>query len=182
MRGRSLKTWASFFPCAALCASFGFAPIAMAQSTWQPGHADIGFGRPADKQWLHLVSSPDVTVKAGEKNGRQKIALRFAIQSGLHINSHTPRSRFLIPTTLTLDGTTGVEISKIEYPQSADYHFEFSPNEAVSVYTGEFPVTVQLVASPGRHILHGRLRYQACDDRTCNPPKFLPLTLEVTAK
>lgn len=152
-----------------------------AQSGWQPEHTGIGFGQAADHQFLRMVSSPEINLKSGAAQ-RQPLVLRFVIQNGLHINSHNPRSRFLIPTVLTLDSSPGIAIARIEYPSGADYHFDFSPKESVSVYTGGFPVYVHLRAERGRHSLHGQLRYQACDNRTCNPPKSLPLTLDITAK
>lgn len=166
------------FACAAVAI-----PSVMAQSTWQPGHAGIGFAPPQGKQWVQMVSSPDLAVKVGKRvRSQQSVELRFVIQSGLHINSHTPRSRFLIPTTLTLNQPAGVEIANIKYPSGVDYHFHFSPKDALSVYTGEFGVLVHIHARPGNYALHGQLHYQACDDRTCNPPKTLPITLNVTAE
>ncbi len=179
--------WQSFLRTAAFRLFVGCAlcwlPTAMAQSAWQPGHAGIGFAQPHAKQWVQLVSSPELTVKASKQaRNQQTVELRFVIQTGLHINSHTPHSQFLIPTTLTLDQPTGLKIAKVEYPQGVDYRFRFSPKDAVSVYTGEFGVLVQVRASPGQHTLHGELHYQACDDRTCNPPRTLPLTLNLAAR
>lgn len=179
--------WRMFLSHVALGLVLGCAAVAipsvMAQSSWQPGHAGIGFGPTQGKQWVQMVSSPDLAVKAGKRaRGQQDAELRFVIQNGLHINSHTPHSRFLIPTTLTLNQPAGVEIANIKYPTGVDYHFRFSPKDALSVYTGEFGVLVQVHARPGNYALHGQLHYQACDDRTCNPPKTLPITLNVTAK
>ncbi len=155
----------------------------VAQSAWQPGHASIGFGQPQEKQSVQMVSSPDVDLKAPISAGsQQKVALRFVIQTGLHINSHSPHSQFLIPTMLTLDRSAGVEIAKVNYPPGVDYHFSFAPKDAVSVYTDQFGVLLQVHAKPGRYSLHGQLRYQACDDRACNPPRTLPVTLNVTAR
>ncbi len=151
---------------------------AISQSSWQPGHAGIGFGQPQTKQWVQLVSSPAVSLKSG----RGEIALRFQIQNGLHINSHAPHSSFLIPTALTLDAPAGVQISKIEYPQGNDYALRFAPKDPLSVYTGEFGLLIRVHARPGQYQLHGSLRYQACDERACNPPKTLPLTLNLIAR
>ena len=129
---------------------------AMGQSGWQPGPRGIGFGAPKSKQWVQMVSSPQVAVKATASTATPKdVELRFTIQQGLHINSHTPHSEFLIPTTLTLDKTPGVEIAKVDYPQGVDYHFQFSPKDALSVYTGEFAVVVRLHARAG-HYAHAR--------------------------
>ena len=122
--------FASGIACAGVC---------LGQSGWQPGPRGIGFGAPKSKQWVQMVSSPQVAVKATASTATPKdVELRFTIQQGLHINSHTPHSEFLIPTTLTLDKTPGVEIAKVDYPQGVDYHFQFSPKDALSVYTGEF--------------------------------------------
>ncbi len=171
----------SFFSGALLACVMGGLP-ALAQTAWQPGHAGIGFAQPQGKQWVQMVSSPQLAVKAGARAEHQDLTLRFVIQTGLHINSHTPHSQFLIPTTLALDGPVGVKISKIEYPPGVDYRFQFSPKDALSVYTGEFSLLVPVRARAGRYTLHGRLRYQACDARSCNPPQTLPLALDVTAR
>jgi hypothetical protein len=158
---------------ACACASIG-------QSAWQPAPHGIGFGAPKSKQWVQMVSSPQVAVKATSP-GPVDVELRFVIEQGLHINSHTPHSEFLIPTTLTLDKTLGVEIAQVKYPQGVDYHFEFSPKDALSVYTGEFAVVVRLHARAGHYAMHGQLHYQACDNKACNPPQTLPIQMDLTA-
>ncbi len=168
---------------AALGLALGCTVPVVAQSAWQPGHASIGFGQPKQKQSVQMVSSADMIVGASLHNGRpQDLALRFVIRTGLHINSHNPHSQFLIPTTLMLDRSAGVEIAKVNYPPGVDYHFTFAPKDAVSVYTDEFGVLVQVHARPGHYSLHGQLHYQACDDRACNPPTTLPVTFNVTAR
>ncbi len=154
----------------------------VAQSAWQPGPHGIGFGQPKSKQWVQMVSPTELAVTASQAGKHDTMELRFSIQQGLHINSHTPHSQFLIPTKLTLDKTQGLQISQIEYPQGVDYHFQFDPNDALSVYTGEFGVMVRLHTHPGHYVLHGNLHYQACDNRACNPPETLPIQLDVTAK
>ena len=166
-----------------LAAGTVFAGDLAAQSAWQPGPRGIGFGAPKSKQWVRMVSSPQIAVKASAPASAPKdIELRFLIQDGLHINSHTPHSQFLIPTALTLDKTAGVQVARVDYPQGVDYHFQFSPKDTLSVYTGEFSVLVRLHAQAGHYTMHGQLRYQACDNRACNPPKTLPLQLDVTAR
>lgn len=160
----------------------GCAISAAAQSSWQPGHAGIGFSQPQLKQWVQMVSSPDFSISASSHSSApQALPVRFVIQTGLHINSHTPHSPYLIPTTLTLDQPAGIKIARVEYPVGMDYRFQFSPKDPLSVYTGEFGLLVQVHAPPGHYILHGLLHYQACDNRACNPPKSLPVTLNVTA-
>lgn len=176
LAGKSALTWM-------LAAGMACATAMMAQSDWQPSPRGIGFGQPKSRQWVQMVSSPQIAVKAAAPaNDPKDVELRFTIQDGLHINSHTPHSHFLIPTTLTLDPTTGVRIAQVEYPKGVDYHFQFSPKDALSVYTGDFALLVGVHARAGHYTLLGQLHYQACDDRTCNPPQTLPLRLDVTAK
>lgn len=164
-----------------MAASIACLSAIMAQSAWQPGPRGIGFGQQKPKQWVQLASSPRISIKAAA-TARTNVELRFRIQDGLHINSHTPHSSFLIPTALTLDTTSGVQIAQIDYPKGVDYHFQFSPRDALSVYTGEFAVQIHLRTRAGRYMIHGHLHYQACDDRTCNPPRTLPVQLEITAR
>lgn len=156
---------------------------ARAQSAWQPDHKGIGFAPAPAKQWVQMASSPELTVQASKSGGAQGSAeLRFLINPGLHINSHTPNSKYLIPTDLKLDAPPGVQIGSIEYPQGVNYHLRFLPKETLSVYTGQFAVLVHVAARPGHYTLHGALRYQSCDDQACNPPRTLPLTLDLTAR
>jgi len=35
-------------------------------------------------------------------------------------------------------------------------------------------------ASPGKYKVHGQLKYQACNDRSCFPPKLAPVEFEVS--
>lgn len=166
-----------------LIAGIACAGASMGQSGWQPGPRGIGFGAPKSKQWVQMVSSPQVAVKASTRAATPRdVELRFTIQQGLHINSHTPHSQFLIPTTLTLQKTPGVEIARVDYPQGVDYHFQFSPKDALSVYTGGFAVVLRMHAHAGHYAMRGQLHYQACDDRACNPPQTLPVQLDVTAQ
>ena len=45
-----------------------------------------------------------------------------------------------------------------------------------------FTVKVPVVAAAGEHTVDGSLRYQACDNAACYPPKSLPVQVVVTAK
>jgi Disulphide bond corrector protein DsbC len=165
--------------------AIGIAPAAsmIAQSSWQPGHESIGFGQPQGKQWVQMVSPQRLEVKSGGNADQPaELVLRFVIDTGLHINSHTPHSQYLIPTTLTLNAPAGIAVSKVDYPQGVDYHLAFDPNDALNVYTGAFGLLVDVRASRGEYVLQGHLRYQACDNRACNPPKNLPVTLNVSVQ
>jgi hypothetical protein len=111
------------------------------------------------------------------------VNLNFRVPHGYHINSNLPKSEFLIPTALKMDLPTDIILGKIEYPAGDDRSFPFSPDEKLSVYSGDFTIAVAVhplhSVVPGKYIMHGVLRYQACDNAACYPPKSLPVSFEV---
>jgi hypothetical protein len=111
------------------------------------------------------------------------VDLNFRVPPGYHINSNTPKSEFLIPTALKMDLPTDIILGKIEYPVGEDASFPFSPDEKLSVYSGDFTIAVAVhplkSVVPGKYVMHGVLRYQACDNAACYPPKNLPVSFEV---
>lgn len=130
------------------------------------------------KQYV-TVAAEEQVVKAGKKS---VIELRFKVGEGFHVNSHTPKSELLIPTNLTLKPAVGVTASAPEYPAGTSYSFSFEPNEKLDVYTGTFAVKIPVVAEAGSHTVDAVLRYQACDNAACYPPKSLPVEFVVNAK
>src|SRR5690348_14563179 len=114
------------------------------------------------------------------------VELDFRVKQGFHINSNHPNSAYLIPTALKLDAPTDIAIGKIDYPQGRNLSFAFAPDEKLNVYSGDFAVKVTVhplhTAMPGKYNVRGQLRYQACDDRACYPPRNLPVRFEVQIK
>lgn len=111
------------------------------------------------------------------------VSLHFRVASGFHINSNTPKSEFLIPTTLRMDAPTDIAITKLSYPAGSEMSFPFAPDEKLDVYSGDFTVTLAVrplhTVVPGKYAIHGELKYQACDNAACYPPKKLPVDFEV---
>jgi hypothetical protein len=122
-----------------------------------------------------------VTVVADKPSS---VELHFKVASGLHINSHTPRTDDLIPTTLKLPETSGVHVADTAFPAGEDLLFGAggSSTEKLSVYTDEFTVRAELVAPRGEHLVEGTLRYQACDNHACMPPHSIPVVFDVIAR
>ncbi len=127
-----------------------------------------------------LVSAPLTPITRGSAG---LVKLRFHISGGYHINSNKPKEEFLIPTVLKLDAPTDIAITKTTYPPGEDRAFDFDPNDELNVYTGDFTVTVGVRplrdVVQGKYAIHGSLKYQACDNRACYPPKTLPVDFEV---
>jgi Disulphide bond corrector protein DsbC len=110
------------------------------------------------------------------------LELRFHVMDGYHVNSHTPKSELLIPTALKLDVADGVKQGTLQYPAGKTYSFSFDPTEKLDVYAGDFTVKLPVVAAAGEHTVNGTLRYQACDNAACYPPKALPVQVLFSAK
>jgi hypothetical protein len=93
-----------------------------------------------------------------------------------------PKSELLLPTVLELSAADGVKAGVLVYPPGKVFTFDFDPTEKLDVYEGDFTVKLPVVARAGDHTLAGTLKYQACDDRACYPPKTLPVQIMFTAK
>ncbi len=141
------------------------------------------FGQESFSRKTPSVSMSPVSIPSIKRGQATILPLQFHVGSGFHINSNTPKQDYLIPTSLKLDPPTSIVIGRIEYPSGTDSSFSFAPDEKLSVYTGSFKVgvTVRPLASilPGKYAIRGELKYQACDNAACYPPKRLPVDFEV---
>jgi hypothetical protein len=108
--------------------------------------------------------------------------LHFRIGQGLHINSHAPKDEFLIPTELSIPEGAGVRLEAASYPAGTDFTLPLDPGSKLSVYTGEFVIQARIVAAAGNHLVEAKLRYQACDQNACMPPKTIPVAIDVIGK
>jgi hypothetical protein len=127
-----------------------------------------------------LSPSPVTTIPRGKPG---TVDLHFRVPDGFHVNSNTPKADYLIPTSLKLDPPTDIMIGKIIYPAGQETSFPFSPDEKLSVYGGDFTVSVGVrplaTVLPGTYSVRGQLKYQACDNASCYPPKQLPVEFVV---
>jgi Disulphide bond corrector protein DsbC len=128
-----------------------------------------------------VMSPPPLTTIPRGKQGT--VDLNFRVPFGFHVNSNTPKAEYLIPTSLKLDPPTDIMIGRITYPPGQEISFPFAPDEKLSVYGGDFSVSVAVrpLASvlPGKYSVRGQLKYQACDKASCYPPKQLPVEFEI---
>lgn len=120
-----------------------------------------------------------ITVPADKSS---PVVLHFRVAQGLHINSHTPKDEYLIPTTLSIPAASGVRLAAAVYPTGEDFTLPLDPNNKLSVYTGEFTIQTRIVATRGNHLVEANLRYQACDRNACMPPKTITVPIDVIAK
>jgi hypothetical protein len=111
------------------------------------------------------------------------VQLQFRIASGFHINSNQPKQEYLKKTELKLDAPTDIAVMKVAYPTGEDRSFPFDPDEKLNVYSGDFAVDVTVrplkTVLPAKYAVHGMLKYQACDNAACYPPKQMPISFEI---
>ena len=111
-------------------------------------------------------------------------ALKLQMQPGYHANSNAPNEEYLIPMRLTWN-PGAVEAVSVQYPKPLLEKADYS-DQPLSVFTGSFEIVTKLrraaKAAPGPGFVTGKLRYQACNDKMCLPPKTLdvrvPLLVE----
>jgi hypothetical protein len=166
-----------------------FASIAalalVVSATARLGHAQLGSAQlgsmdaPVKPRAYVVYAAEPQSVPAARS---ALLELRFQIVPGFHINSHTPTSHLLISTTLTLQPATGVKPGPLQYPAAQPYSFPFDPGNKLDVYAGAFIIRLPVVATPGDHAIAATLRYQACDNASCYPPRSIPVNIIFTAK
>jgi hypothetical protein len=119
-----------------------------------------------------------VRAKAGS-TVEAKVSLQ--LRQGYHVNSNTPSDDYLIPMKLTWNPGP-IEAAGVAYPKPLMEKYSFS-QKPLSVFSGSFELTsrfkVPASASVGPTSVSGKLRYQACNDSMCLPPKNLDVVLQV---
>jgi hypothetical protein len=104
-----------------------------------------------------------------------EVRLTAQLKSGYHVNSNTPSEDYLIPLRLTWDAKP-LEVAGVQYPKPVLERYEFA-DKPLSVFTGDFDIVTRFKvpanAPSGLGILVGKLRYQACSEKLCLPPRNL---------
>ena len=127
-----------------------------------------------------LLVTTTTEVKA-EKGGIYNVKLRLKIAAGWHINANPAGQANLIPTTLTVDTETPVEIVDVAYPKGRTAHFEFS-DESLNVYEGNLtlPLKLKLKSNREKNVqVTLKLTYQSCNETECLLPQTLDIPLDL---
>ncbi len=111
-----------------------------------------------------------------------RLAVVADIRAGWHVNSHTPKEDFLIPTEVKVKDVPGLKLSAVSYPKQLERKFAFS-EQKLAVYEGRtlfiVPGVVDAAAAPGPRTITAVLSYQPCNDNQCLPPATLTATLAI---
>jgi len=129
---------------------------------------------------LSIANSTRLTIQRG---GTADFSLKAELQPGFHVNSNMPGDDYLIPIKLTWNKDP-LEAEQVNYPKPQMEKLSFSTNP-ISVYTGTFEIGTHFKAPasamPGMAFMNGKLRYQACNNKECLPPRTVDVrvTLDI---
>lgn len=127
------------------------------------------------------TSAQSVTGSIGSVSRGKSVrgTIVLSIPGGLHVNSNRPSSEYAIPTSVRLT-TTGGRVSGVTYPRGKNRKFQFS-EDTINVYDGRvsFPFTLTVPAGYRGSSIKVRavVRYQACTNEVCYPPRNKEITL-----
>lgn len=99
--------------------------------------------------------------------------LVMTIPGGLHVNSNRPSSQYAIATTVRVTAA-GVRLGPVMYPRGKNRRFQFS-DEPINVYEGStvfrFAIRIPETFRGNTIRVRASVRYQACTDEVCYPPR-----------
>ncbi len=112
------------------------------------------------------------------RGSKARGAVTISIPAGLHVNSNRPSSQYAIATTVKVS-SPGATTSTVSYPRGANRKFDFS-EDTINVYEGtvRFPFAITVPKSFSGNVVKVRatVKYQACTNEVCYPPKTKDIT------
>jgi len=135
---------------------------------------------PLSAQTSGYLTTGEPQKVAGKRNEAVEARIPVSVRPGFHVNSNKPSDEYLIPLKLTWKSTGALEAGDVVYPKPSSEKYAFS-DKPLSVYTGNFvlsanfKIAANAPAGPGAAV--GQLRYQACNDKACFPPKTIEITV-----
>jgi Disulphide bond corrector protein DsbC len=127
----------------------------------------------------HLkVGQPSKAV--GKRSAEVQVRIPVSVDKGFHVNSNTPAEDYLIPLKLVWNPGGGLIGGDVTYPKPTLEKYEFS-EKPLSIFSGDFHLVVNFQVAPdapaGPGVKVGKLRYQACDNKACYPPKTVEVSV-----
>lgn len=124
------------------------------------------------------------SIPAVKRGGTTRGTIVMSIPGNLHVNSSRPNSEYAIPTRVSVSGA-GLKFGAVNYPRGTNRKFEFSEN-SINVYEGRitftFNVTVPANFKGNTIKVRAVVKYQACTNEVCYPPKSKEITLTTNVK
>lgn len=161
-------------------AALALLPALLPSALAQEIHFDTSTPPAAARPGHVSLQSDSFTIDSGKPAW---IELRFHVDPGFHINSHTPGDETLIPTGFVAERTESSRLLRTEFPAGIPFHLPLGTGQTLSTYSGDFNIRLEIsVPARGDSTLDGKLHYQACDNASCFPPRDLPVHLAIHAR
>ena len=124
------------------------------------------------------------SVGAVKRGGSVRGSIVMNVPNNLHVNSNSPNSEYAIPTTVKISAV-GAKVGAVGYPRGNSRKFAFS-EDSLNVYEGRnvfsFNLSVPAKFKGSQVKLRVAVRYQACTNEVCYPPKTKEITLTAPVK
>jgi hypothetical protein len=132
------------------------------------------------------LSVAPIPMTSARRGAALDVALTAQLRAGYHTNSNKPSESYLIPLKLDWDVKAApLDVIEVVYPQPRMEKYEFS-DKPLSVYSGDFKIQTRFRAKAdaplGPAQIAGKLRYQACTDKDCLPPRTVPVSFTLNVK
>jgi len=113
------------------------------------------------------------------------ISIVVEVKKGYHVQANTVNDESLIPTTLEVNYVENMTLRKQEFPPAKQFKLE-GTDSFLNVYDGQFLiklfVTPGLEIQVGKYALEAKLRYQACDSRSCLFPRNIDFSIPIDVR
>lgn len=130
---------------------------------------DAALAKEAPKKIKAKVYLEYDKLPAGKECG---VVMEIQVKRGWHINAN-PSSPKMVPTTFTIQAKNGTTLTKIKYPDA--HELDVAGAGTVLAYEDKIQIRGTLEIPPeaaGKsEELILQVRYQACNDVSCEPPK-----------
>ncbi len=140
--------------------------------------AQAQFGTTGGPKLSYEVVPGAMSAPQGETT---RVAVTFHLDAGWHVQSNMPLDEFNVATELSVETAEGLVVGRTGYPEHELIDFAGSP---LAVFGEEFTIAIEITPgagiAPGEQVLSATLRYQACDDKMCMPPKNLSVSIPIT--
>ncbi len=110
-------------------------------------------------------------VKATAKIQNHWLVVELKIRDGWHINAHKPLQKNLIATVMSSD-----KLGRIFYPKPEYIRLSFQ-RATLALYQGTVRLSGKLIL-PVHSSVSVKIRFQACDDKSCLPPEDMVLLVD----
>jgi len=137
----------------------------------------LAFAQPRGPEVITV--KPFLNVDKVRQGSEFMVALVVQIKDRYHIQAPNPPEGF-IATTFSVDVPKGFTVERVWYPPT---EVKEMLGQKLPLYDGTQIFTALIRADKsvklGKSTLALKLRYQACDDKTCYPPRTLTVTMPV---